>query len=64
MFNIIHLASSRGLGDAARKAHAAPQPAGASHLTLIIGGRPEVLPREPRRRRRARPRSAPRPLSG
>ena len=64
MFNILHLASSRGLGDAARPAHAAPQPAGASHLTLIIGGRPEVLPREPRRRRRSRLRSSPRPLSG
>ena len=64
MLNIFHLASSRGIGDAARSPHAAPQPAGASHLTLIVGGRPEVLPRQPRRARRARPSSAPPPLSG
>lgn len=42
MYNILHLASGRGMRDAMRRTpprhpHPVAQPAGASHLTLIVG---------------------------
>ena len=65
MYNIIHLASSRGLHDASRRARPSAQPAGASHFTLIMGGGGTA---PPRRRRGARevvsPPSRPSPSSG
>lgn len=45
MYNLLHLAASRGMNDAmrprrARRPHPTVQPAGASHLTLIVTGPP------------------------
>jgi hypothetical protein len=63
MYNIIHLASSPGLRDTARRARPVAQPAGASHFTLIMGGG-EAPPRRRRGVREAVPPSRPSPSSG
>lgn len=64
MYNIIHLASSPGLRDTARRARPGTQPAGASHFTLIAGGGTEAPPRPRRDTREVVPPSRPSPSSG
>ena len=58
MYNILHLASSRGMGDAMRRtprhAHPVAQPPGASHLTLIVTD-PDPAGARSRRRTEAHP---------
>ena len=66
MYNILHLAKSRGMNDTMRPRRPRPavQPAGASHFTLILGGASRAPAPEPRRAADPTPPPRPHPSSG
>lgn len=66
MYNILHLAKSRGMNDTIRPRRARPvvQPAGASHLTLILGDATRAAAPVSRRAADSAPPPRPHPSSG